>query len=218
MAPCFAVMCDANVYVFNKEIGVSWCVHGVHRPLASVRLHPRRASGLRRRGCLQGRCLPSNRARPRGRRRRVMAHRHRLPLTPTNLSATLRGGRRPPHSDIFLGSVGLRRGEVGLAEAEVDERFHPQGGGGTPLGGRISSTSGGISSKPGGPTSASMGCHPYPVGDSPAEPAADPFGAFPPVAFGAGKVEAAGPGFQRSSIRPPNRLRGPSPPRGWGWA
>lgn len=67
-------------------------------------------------------------------------------------------------------------------------------------------------------TSASLGCHPCPVGDSPAEPAAHLRQTFPPAVIGAGKVEAASPGCQRSSIRPPKRLRGPSPPRGWGWA
>ena len=51
-------------------------------------------------------------------------------------------------------------------------------------------------------TSASLGCHPCPVGDSPAEPAAHLRQTFPPAVIGAGKVEAAGPGMS-AFVHPP---------------
>lgn len=85
---------------------ISRCVHGVHRPLASAFVHPCRVIDLRRRGCLQGRGLPSSRARPRGRRPWVLAHRHRLPPTPPTLSATPRGGRRHPLPTHFEATSG----------------------------------------------------------------------------------------------------------------
>ena len=184
----------------------AWCAPST---LASVRLRPRRAGGLRRRGCLQGRCLPVEPCRPARAPTSGDGSSTSAPADPHQPVTTLRGGRRPLIPTYFWAASGCAEAKSAWPKPKSMSVSTLQGR--RPLRGQVSSTSGGISSEAGWPTSVLMGRHPCPVGDSP--PSLRPR-TFPPAVIGAGKVEAASPRYQRSSIRPPVAVTRPSPPRG----